>query len=124
LALISRLFRSDSKLEACAVSDQAHILQGAAGEHVSKIQAALLIVNGSRIDSKELTVKLYGASTAAAVLAYKRKRRIINLAYQTQADGIVGKMTIAALDREIAQYERMAAERNYCAGSRTPQIAR
>jgi hypothetical protein len=35
------------------------------------------------------------------VLAYKKKRNIINRSYQTQADNIVGKMTIAALDKEV-----------------------
>ena len=40
-------------------------------------------------------------ATAAAVVAYKRTRKIINYKYQTEADDIVGKMTIAALDREL-----------------------
>ncbi len=35
------------------------------------------------------------------MLAYKEKRHIINHSYQTQADNIVGKMTMAALDREM-----------------------
>jgi hypothetical protein len=39
------------------------------------------------------------------VLSYKKKRSIINPAYQTQADNIVGKMTIASLDKEILQRE-------------------
>jgi hypothetical protein len=45
----------------------------------------------------------YGSSTANGVLNYKRKRGIINRTYQTQADNIVGKMTIAALDAEMAR---------------------
>ncbi len=40
------------------------------------------------------------------MLAYKRKRNIINFSYQTQADNIVGKMTIAALDKEIFEKEQ------------------
>jgi hypothetical protein len=48
----------------------------------------------------------YGASTAAAVLAFKRQRHVINTSYQTQADNIVGKMTIAAMDREVLSRER------------------
>jgi hypothetical protein len=44
---------------------------------------------------------IYGHRTAAAVLAYKRARNIVNHKYQTQADNIVGKMTIAAFDREL-----------------------
>lgn len=44
-------------------------------------------------------------STANAVLNYKQKRSIINLSYQTQADNIVGKMTVGALDRELRDKE-------------------
>jgi hypothetical protein len=40
------------------------------------------------------------------VLAYKRKRDIVNRAYQQRADDIVGKMTIASLDREIFEGEQ------------------
>jgi hypothetical protein len=40
MALVSQLFSSDPKLEACAVSDSAHIHRGAAGTHVGKIQQA------------------------------------------------------------------------------------
>ncbi|MCY2978476.1 MAG: hypothetical protein NTU79_07405 [Planctomycetota bacterium] len=40
-------------------------------------------------------------NTAAAVLAYKTKRKIINRDYQMTADNIVGKMTMASLDREM-----------------------
>jgi hypothetical protein len=43
----------------------------------------------------------YGTQTANAVLAYKRKRNIINYSYQTQADNIVGKMTITSLDKGL-----------------------
>src|SRR5262249_41293895 len=43
--------------------------------------------------------------TAAAVLAYKRKRNIVNRTYQAQADNIVGKMTMAALDREMVAFD-------------------
>ena len=40
MALQSKLFRGDPKLEACLVNDKAHVLQGARGEHVSKLQQA------------------------------------------------------------------------------------
>jgi hypothetical protein len=53
------------------------------------------------VEAHELSAKRYGPSTAAAVLAFKRKRNIINWSYQTQADNIVGKMTIAAMDKEL-----------------------
>jgi len=103
MGLQSSLFRGDPTLEACAVSDPAHIMLGAVGDHVSKIQTALIRLDSATIDPGELAAKRYGPSTAAAVLAYKKnpRRNIINRSYQTQADNIVGRMTIAALDREL-----------------------
>src|SRR6476659_9549307 len=106
MGLQSNLFRGDPALEACLVSDPAHITPGAVGDHVAKIQTALIKLDGLNIDPSELSAKRYGPSTAAAVLSFKQKRRIINFSYQTQADNIVGKMTIAALDREILEKER------------------
>lgn len=103
MSLQSRLFSGDPKLEAAATSDPAHILAGAVGDHVSKIQQALMLLDGTAIDSAELEAKRYGPSTANAVLSYKKKRNIINRSYQTQADNIVGKMTMAALDKEMLQ---------------------
>lgn len=101
MALQSQLFRGDPTLETAAASDPAHIVPGATGEHVRKIQLALIQLDGAAID---LDGK-YGPATAAAVLAYKRKRNIINRTYQTQADNIVGKMTMASLDREMLAKE-------------------
>ena len=101
MALESKLFRADELLQAAAVSDAAHIARGSRGPHVGKIQQALNEIEGAGLD-----VDLaYGAATAAAVLAYKRARNIINSAYQTQADDIVGKMTIASLDRDMLAKE-------------------
>ncbi len=102
MALFSARFRGDSKLEAAAVSDPAHITQGARGDHVRKIQLALIQLDGAKIDPDGN----YGPATAAAVLAYKRKRNIVNRSYQTQADNIVGKMTMAALDAELLLQEQ------------------
>ena len=116
MALISRMFKGDKKLEACLISDPAHVTQGAAGEHVAKIQTALMILIAAKIDRGETAAKHYGPSTAAAVLDYKTKRRIVNFAYETKADNIVGKMTIASLDREMLQFERISREYNSCAG--------
>lgn len=101
MPLTSKLFRGDSKLEAAAVSDPDHILPGAAGPHVGKIQQALITLDGADIDQDGS----YGPETAAAVLAYKQKRSIINFSYQTQADNIVGKMTITSLDKEMHDLE-------------------
>jgi hypothetical protein len=105
MALQCRLFRGDAALEACLISDPAHIVPGSAGNHVAKIQTALKILDRAVIASAELSGKRYGNSTAGAVLAYKKKRNIVNRSSQTQADNIVGKMTVAAMDRELGQFE-------------------
>ena len=87
MPLQSKLFRGDPKLEAAAVSDPAHIVPGASGPHVAKIQQALIDLDGAAI----AVDGTYSPKTAAAVLAYKQKRGIINRSYQTHADNIVGK---------------------------------
>ena len=48
------------------------------------------------------------------MLAYKQVRQIINRAYQTQADNVVGKMTIARLDEEIARVEGTLTHLDRC----------
>ena len=106
MALQSALFRGDVKLEACLVHDSAHVKTGAVGEHVTKVQVALATLDGVAIAGDELSRLAYGPSTATAVLAFKRQRNIINRSYQKQADDIVGKMTIAALDREMCDHEK------------------
>ena len=115
MPLQSKLFRGDAKLEACLVSDPAHIQQGAAGPHVGKIQSALVLVAKSDIDGGEVKAARYGPSTAAAVLGFKTKRGIINTAYQTKPDAIVGKMTIAALDKEVKSREAPPLDSSCCA---------
>jgi hypothetical protein len=106
MPLKSDLFMGDPKLEACAVSHPAHITPGAAGDHVAKIQIALRRLDRAVIDQGERSLKKYGPSTAAAVLAYKQRRSIINRSYQSQADNIVGIMTIAQMDREMVEFEK------------------
>lgn len=110
MALQSKLFRGDQQLEGCLVRDSAHVTPGAIGAHVAKIQAAVALLDGARIDAGDIQAKRYGGSTAAAVLAYKKARGIINRTYQTQADNIVGKMTIASLDAELVQQEQAPRE--------------
>jgi len=105
MALRSKLFSGNQRLESCAVSDPSHVLKGDKGIHVFLIQRALIVVDGSEIAQAELDGFDYGDSTADAVLAYKRKRNVINPAYQTQADNIVGKMTIKRLDDEMLLLE-------------------
>lgn len=106
MSLKSKLFSGDPKLEAAAKSHPAHIVPGAIGEHVGKIQQALERLDKATIDAGERQSMRYGASTANAVLAYKKKRNIINPSYQTQADNIVGIMTMAAMDEELLAQER------------------
>lgn len=101
MALISRSFRGVAALEACLLRDSAHITKGTVGPHVPKIQKALMMLDRVIVDANEIETMRYGPSTAAAILAYKKKRRIINPSYQTQADNIVGKMTIRSLDQEM-----------------------
>ena len=97
MSLRSALFSGDRELEAAAVSNSAHIVPGAAGAHVGKIQRALNILDGANLSEDGV----YGPATAAAVLRYKQRRKIINLSYQTEADNIVGILTMAALDDEL-----------------------
>lgn len=107
MALQSQLFRGEPKLEAAANIDSAHITPGARGQHVEKIQTALNVLDrsGLNVDGS------YGPATAAAVLNYKTKRKIINQAYQKTPDNIVGKMTMAKLDEEMLAYETKPAGR-------------
>jgi peptidoglycan hydrolase-like protein with peptidoglycan-binding domain len=101
MPLHSSLFQGDPALEACLISNSAHVTPGAVGAHVGKIQAALALVEGASIAPSELSSKTYGPATAAAVLAFKRKHTIVNPTYQTEPDNIVGKQTIEALDRAV-----------------------
>lgn len=100
MALQSQLFRGDLKLEASATSDPAHILRGATGPHVHKIQQALIQIEGAAITPDST----YGHATAAAVSAFKRKRQILNS--HGTIDDIVGKKTIVALDGELLAKEK------------------
>jgi hypothetical protein len=104
--LLSNLLKGDAKLAACQTNDAAHLTIGAKGEHVAKVQFALFALDSSAIDSAEVRAQTYGASTAKAVLAYKTKRKIINIAYQKTPDNIVGKMTITRLDQDMRTFEQ------------------
>jgi hypothetical protein len=119
MSLQSALLSDDRALQACLIDDRAHVTAGAVGEHVTKIHSALVVLDKASIDITELRESRYGPSTAAAVLAFKRKRQIINYSYETEADDIVGKMTIAAMDREMCAIEELWAQRIYP----TPAVA-
>ena len=106
MGLKSELFKGDPRLEKTLVSDPHHVVFGDRGEFVSKIQYAVLTLQGGRIGAGELDGRLYGRDTANAVLEYKRRRKIINFSYQKHADNIVGKMTIRRLDAEMFAFEQ------------------
>jgi hypothetical protein len=106
MSLRSRLFAGDAKLEAAATSNPAHIVPGALGQHVGKIQQALRLLDGDAIESSELAAMRYGSSTAEAVLSFKTKHGIINRTYQTKPDNIVGIMTMASLDEALLRIEQ------------------
>jgi hypothetical protein len=99
--LKSNLFAGDARLELCASSNAGHITPGSVGPHVRKIQTAVMLLDDVEIDRQELDANRYGPGTAEAVLAYKIKRDIVNRSYQSQADDIVGIMTIKTLDAEL-----------------------
>jgi hypothetical protein len=81
-------------------------LKPSTGIHASKIQRALMQLDGAQIDKNELDLGRYGDSTASAVLRYKDKRNIINRSYEDAVDPIVGIMTMASLDKEIVIKEK------------------
>lgn len=101
MPLQSTLLKDNTRLQRCLVSDPAHVLPRERGAHVGLIQQALQLVDAAALDPDELRTTFYGTSTAQAVLAFKTKREIVNKAYQSQPDNIVGKMTIQALDTEL-----------------------
>lgn len=103
MSLQSNLFKGDQALEACLVRDSAHLMLHARGEAVHKVQRAVLVLGKRGIENGELEGLVYGHSTAAAVLDYKQRKKIINRKYQDKADDIVGKMTIAALDQGLVE---------------------
>ena len=107
MLLKSRLFCSNSALEDCLVRDSAHVTPGTVGTHVQLIQRALVYLGYRTIAGSEYRSGTYGPTTAASVLAFKRARQIINYSYQTQADNIVGKMTIRRLDDEMLMCQNL-----------------
>jgi hypothetical protein len=101
MPLTSRLFSTCTKLNACLVNDGDHVKEGHSGAHVKRIQQAIKAIDGTIISADEISLANYGKSTANAVLLYKTKRNIINKKYQSKPDNIVGKMTIASLDKDM-----------------------
>ena len=114
MALQSRLFRDSKRLQQCLIQHSSHVTPGSVGDHVARIQIALIIIDDLTIASSEIATKTYGPSTTAAVLSFKQLRNIINRSYETKVDDIVGKMTIAALDKEMARVEGTVAKDIRC----------
>jgi hypothetical protein len=105
--LRSSLFAGDRALEACAVSDPAHVVPGAKGAHVRKIQDALdRIANAGLSRTEEYRSSTYGKATTAAVTRFKTDLKIKN--HLGQIDPIVGKKTIKALDDELVRLDGVA----------------
>ncbi|WP_342359483.1 hypothetical protein [Terrarubrum flagellatum] len=111
MSLRSNLFTGDKALEAASANHKAHIMRGAIGTHVRRIQVALSVLDNAVIAENEMASFMFGPTTAAAVLAYKRARDIVNHSYQSQADDIVGIMTVAVMDKELFENE-VAPERS------------
>lgn len=110
MPLKSELFRGEPRLEAAAASNPAHILKGAKGPHVRRLQRALVAIDGGEIAQDEKDGPVFGESTEQAVLRFKTTRRIINKAYQKSVDPIVGIMTMKALDEEMLALENAIGE--------------
>jgi peptidoglycan hydrolase-like protein with peptidoglycan-binding domain len=118
MALRSNLFKGDAKLEAAAESDPAHITRGASGEHVQKIQIALIRLDDADIDADGR----FGPRTEAAVLAFKRKRDIVDRSRQSQADAVAGKMTVVTLDSEMLAVEAAGDDNDTSIGSAVLEV--
>lgn len=115
MPLLSPLFRDDARLQACLVSHGAHVVPGARGVHVARIQSALVRLRVLDAADARREAGRYGAKTTAAVLAYKNALGIVNREYQKSADNIVGRMTIASLDTAICLLEGMPGPRRMVA---------
>jgi hypothetical protein len=105
MPLQSQLFSANPRLRSCLFNDADHVAPGASGEHVELIQAALIRFRFLDPALALAEMGTYGRNTAAAVLAYKQVFGIVNFSYQTAADNIVGKMTIASLDSNMCALE-------------------
>ncbi|WID96883.1 hypothetical protein QO058_00895 [Bosea vestrisii] len=103
--------KRNARLEQCLISDPAHVTRGSSGDHVVLIQQALNKLRDlpGGEDFRLRVSGVYGTETADAVLDFKTTREIVAASRQGAADNVVGKMTIARLDDEMATLERLAA---------------
>lgn len=114
MPLFSKLFRGDTRLEACLINDSAHLTSGTKGPFINKVQRAIAQLGGDIVSQSEVDSQTYGPSTASAVLNFKRQNNIVNFSYQRTADNIVGKMTIAFLDARLVQLDAAGPRRCDC----------
>ena len=104
--LASELFSGNQALEGASTVPAKHVVKGQRGDHVSKIQEALIILDNAILLGDDISTQTYGESTAEAVLAYKGPpRNIVNLSYQKTPDNITGIMTMKVMDREMKEIE-------------------
>ena len=105
--LESPLLRDDPRLAACLKAPAQHILRGASGAHVTRLQLALMaVLPGATLPPAELPDLVrarsaqFGTGTEALVFRFKSEHDppIVNRAYQNSVDRIVGQMTLSALD--------------------------
>jgi hypothetical protein len=109
-ALVSQLFRDNRRLQDCLKIPQQHIVPGSQGEHVGLIQQALMRLGVAVVGPGEISAKRFGDDTVKGVRRFKGPpRNIINRAYQSAPDDIVGQMTIEQLDNEMDALERQPA---------------
>jgi hypothetical protein len=115
MLLTSGLFKDNKQLQDCARLDTAHLVadepplrrgENNQGDHVALIHRALRQILPSPSFGLEEATETYGPKTAKIIRQFKaaQKPPLLNKALgQTVPDNIVGKQTIAALDREVSR---------------------
>ncbi|MEO8028682.1 MAG: hypothetical protein ABI823_19535 [Bryobacteraceae bacterium] len=105
--LLSRNFAGDDRLRKCANDNAFNIRPNTSGDHVRKVQSALLGLNrppGVKISDEERKNQFYGPDTAQAVRNFKNSfsPKILGPG-QVVVDPIVGIQTIRRLDLLLQQ---------------------
>lgn len=115
MPLTSDLFKNNQQLQDCSARDASHIVADEPplrrgvnnqGPHIALIHTALRQVMPNPSFGLEEATETYGPKTAEVVRQFKAAQvpPILNTALrQTVPDNIVGKLTIAALDRAVSR---------------------
>lgn len=106
--LTSAQFRHEDRLQKALHQDPFHVQRGDRGTFVQQIQDALAlleVVPADFIPAAESGPGFYGDKTAEAVLKFKGPPRNILGPGQVRPDAIVGKKTMAQLEREMRKFE-------------------